>query len=201
MKAILFDMFGVIARVQSPESQEALERAAGRGGERFWQAYWSERPPYDRGQIEGTAYWEKVGGRLGISLGDRQVDELIAADLASWGEVDQECVDYVTELAGRGMTLGLLSNIPEELAIRCETTQGWLRHFSVVGLSCRIGSAKPEAAAYEWCRRELGLSAHEILFVDDRPGNVGAARELGMRGHVFTTVAALADELEQDDFG
>lgn len=196
MKAILFDMFGVIARVQSPESQEVLERTAGGGGERFWQAYWSERPPYDRGNVTGTTYWKKVGDRLGVTLGKRQVDELLAADLASWSEVDQECVDFVTDLAGRGMTLGLLSNIPEELALRYEATQGWLRSFSVVGLSCRIGSAKPEVAAYEWCRRELGLPAHEILFVDDRPGNVRAAREFGMGGHIFTSVAALAGELE-----
>lgn len=45
MKAVLFDMFGVIARVQSPESMSLLERTAGGDPDRFWVAYWSERPP------------------------------------------------------------------------------------------------------------------------------------------------------------
>ncbi|MEU6367463.1 HAD family phosphatase [Streptomyces sp. NPDC046931] len=190
-------MFGVLARVQSPQSQALIERTAGVSGERFWDAYWSLRPPYDRGDVQGPAYWKGVGERLGMSLTGGQVDDLIAADLASWSEIDQESVDFLAEVARRGLRLGLLSNIPEELAAHYEATQDWLGHFSVVGLSCRIGSAKPEPAAYEWCSRELGLSAQEILFVDDRSDNVRAAREVGMHGHVFTGVGALAAALEE----
>ncbi|MGW1916303.1 HAD family hydrolase [Streptomyces sp. NPDC002076] len=201
MKAVLFDMFGVLARVQSPESQAVIERTAGMSGEQFWDAYWSLRPPYDRGDVHGPAYWKNVGERLGTPFTGRQVDDLIAADLASWSEIDQESVDFLAELAGRGLRLGLLSNIPEELAVHYEATHEWLGYFSVVGLSCRIGSAKPEPAAYEWCSRELGLPAEEILFVDDRSDNVLAAREVGMRGHVFTGVGALAAALEQGAAG
>ncbi|MFI1166152.1 HAD family hydrolase [Streptomyces sp. NPDC020801] len=190
-------MFGVLARVQSPESQAAIERTAGVSGQRFWAAYWSLRHSYDRGDILGPAYWQRVGERLGMPFTGRQVDDLIAADLASWSEVDQESVDFLAELADGGARLGLLSNIPEELAAHYEDTQKWLAHFSVVGLSCRIGSAKPEPAAYEWCSRELGLPAEEILFVDDRSDNVQAARRVGMRGHLFTGVGALAAALEE----
>ncbi|MER6568278.1 HAD family phosphatase [Streptomyces sp. NPDC001093] len=201
MKAVLFDMFGVLARVQSPESQAAIERTAGVSGKRFWDAYWSLRHSYDRGDILGSAYWQRVGERLGMPFTGRQVEDLIAADLAGWSEVDQESVDFLAELADGGTRLGLLSNIPEELAAHYEDTQKWLGHFSVVGLSCRIGSAKPEPAAYEWCSRELGLPAEEILFVDDRSDNVQAARRVGMRGHLFTGVGALAAALEEGNTG
>ncbi|MEV6054496.1 HAD family phosphatase [Streptomyces sp. NPDC052107] len=201
MKAVLFDMFGVLARVQSPESQAAIERTAGVSGQRFWDAYWSLRHPYDRGDVLGPAYWQRVGERLGTPFTGRQVDDLIAADLASWSEVDQESLGFLAELADGGMRLGLLSNIPEELAAHYEETHEWLGHFSVVGLSCRIGSAKPEPAAYEWCSRELGLPAEEILFVDDRSDNVQAARRVGMRGHLFTSVGALAAALEEGNTG
>ncbi|WP_371917072.1 HAD family hydrolase [Streptomyces sp. IMTB 2501] len=188
-------MFGVLARVQSPASQTVIEQTAGVSGERFWDAYWGLRPPYDRGDVMGPAYWKNVSERLGTPFTGGQVDDLIAADLASWSEIDQESVDFLAELACRGVRLGLLSNIPEELAVHYEATQKWLGHFSVVGLSCRIGSAKPEPAAYEWCRRELALPAEEILFVDDRSDNVLAACEVGMRGHVFTGVGTLAAAL------
>ncbi|KMS71565.1 HAD family hydrolase [Streptomyces viridochromogenes] len=194
-------MFGVLARVQSTESQEVIERTAGVSGERFWDAYWSLRPPYDRGDVRGPAYWGSVSERLGTPFTDWQVDDLIAADLASWSEIDQESVDFLAELADRGVRLGLLSNIPEELAAHYEATQEWLGHFSVLGLSCRIGSAKPEPAAYTWCSRELGLPAEDILFVDDRSDNVLAAREVGMRGHVFTGVGLLAAALEEEKTG
>ncbi|MFK0256467.1 HAD family hydrolase [Streptomyces sp. NPDC090445] len=196
VKAVLFDMFGVIARLQSPGSRAVLERTAGADPDRFWEAYWSRRAAYDRGDVTGPAYWQGVCAQLDIPLDDRLTEELIAADLASWSEVDRRSVDLLGALDDRGVVLGLLSNIPEELAARYEATQPWLGRFAVVGLSCRIGSAKPEPAAYRWCVRELGLPAEEILFVDDRAENVRAARELGLQGHVFTSHEALAAALE-----
>ncbi|MFD7785950.1 HAD family hydrolase [Streptomyces nojiriensis] len=196
MKAVLFDMFGVIARVQSPESMAVLERTAGADPDRFWAAYWSERPPYDRGEVTGPDYWQAVCAHLGIPPDRRLTEELTAADLRSWSEIDQRMVDLLGRLADQGVVLGLLSNIPEDLAARYEATQPWLERFAVRGLSCRIGSAKPEPAAYEWCVRELGLPPEEILFVDDRAENVDAARRLGIQGHVFTSPEELRAALE-----
>ncbi|MGZ9934648.1 HAD family hydrolase [Streptomyces sp. NC-S4] len=196
MKAVLFDMFGVIARVQSPEAMAALERTAGADPDAFWAAYWSHRPPYDRGEVTGPGYWQAVCAQLGIPLDRRLTGELTEADLASWSEIDPRMVDLLGVLADRGTVLGLLSNIPEDLAARYEATQPWLERFTVRGLSCRIGSAKPEPAAYEWCVRELGLPPEEILFVDDRAENVDAARRLGLQGHVFTSPEELRGALE-----
>ncbi len=196
MKAVLFDMFGVIARLHSPAAQAVLERMAGGDRDHFWEAYWSQRTPYDRGEVTGPGYWKAVFAQLHTPLDDRLTADLIAADLAGWSEVDQCAVDLLGLLADRGVVLGLLSNIPEELAAWYEATQPWLDRFTVRGFSCRIGSAKPEPAAYRWCIRELGLPAEEILFVDDRPENVRAAREVGLQGHVFTSVEGLRAVLE-----
>ncbi|WP_327418686.1 HAD family hydrolase [Streptomyces sp. NBC_01233] len=196
MKAVLFDMFGVIARVPSPESMAVLERTAGGDPDQFWAAYWSQRPPYDRGEVTGPGYWRAVCAQLGIRCDRRLTDELTAADLAGWSETDHRTVDLLGLLADRGIVLGLLSNIPEDLAVLYEATHPWLERFAVRGLSCRIGSAKPEPAAYEWCIRELGLPPQEILFVDDRSENVHAACRLGLQGHVFTSPEVLRDVLE-----
>ncbi|WP_404953432.1 HAD family hydrolase [Streptomyces sp. 147326] len=196
MKAVLFDLFGVIARVQSPESVTVLERTAGGDPDRFWAAYWSQRPRYDRGEVTGPGYWQAVCAQLDIPCDRRLTDALTAADLTGWSEIDQRAVDLLGLLADRGIVLGLLSNIPEDLAVLYEVTQPWLERFAVRGLSCRIGSAKPEPAAYEWCIRELGLPPEEILFVDDRAENVHAACQLGFQGHVFTSPEGLRDALE-----
>ncbi|MGW7458171.1 HAD family hydrolase [Streptomyces sp. NPDC054797] len=196
MKAVLFDLFGVIARVQSAESQGVLERTAGGDPDRFWEAYWSQRPPYDRGELVGPAYWQKVCAQSGRPLDARLTEDLIAADLASWSEIDPRMVELLGLLDDRGLVLGLLSNIPEELAALFEATQPWMEGFAVRGLSCRIGSAKPEAAAYQWCLGALGLPPEDVLFVDDRADNVRAARELGMQGHVFTSPEGLRAVLE-----
>ncbi|MEV6954189.1 HAD-IA family hydrolase [Streptomyces sp. NPDC051183] len=69
-----------------------------------------------------------------------------------------------------------------------------MKHFQVRAFSCRIGHAKPEPGAYE-CLHALGLEPGRILFVDDRPENIDAARSLGLQGHLFRTAADLRKAL------
>ncbi|KUL38845.1 HAD family hydrolase [Streptomyces sp. NRRL F-4489] len=183
---VLFDLFGVLARHQSPAGRQRLVRAVGGQESGFWDAYWALRPPYDRGESDGPAYWRQVAARMGIRLDDARIAELIAADIESWSAVDGAMVALVGELAARGTTLGLLSNIPEELARHYEGRHAWLGHFRVRAFSCRIGHAKPEPAAYRWCQEALPGPPENVLFVDDRPENVRAAEAVGMRGHHFT---------------
>ncbi|MFD7667183.1 HAD family hydrolase [Streptomyces sp. NPDC059788] len=197
MTAVLFDLFGVIARHQSPAARDRLERTAGVPGDAFWESYWGLRQPYDRGDRNGPQYWRQVAGALGVCFDEERVGELIAADVASWSRVDGEMVEFVGSLADRGATIGLLSNIPRELAAHYEAHQEWLERFSVLGFSCRIGHAKPEPGAYTWCGTAFGLPPERILFVDDREANVRAAEALGMRGHVFTSLARLRPALDR----
>ncbi|GAA2335231.1 HAD family phosphatase [Dactylosporangium salmoneum] len=189
--AVLFDLFGVIARHQSPSGQRALAAIAEAPGDALWDAYWRLRPPYDLGQVAGAEYWRRVAAALGTAFDEDRVAALIAADIASWSAVDDDMVALVERTAAAGVRLALLSNIPEELAAHYEQHHGrWLRHFGLVAFSCRIGRAKPDAGAYLWCCRELGLSPDRVLFIDDRAENVHAAERLGLHTHLFTGAAA-----------
>jgi putative hydrolase of the HAD superfamily len=188
---VLFDLFGVIARHQSPEGRARLVATAGVPAPAFWDAYWSLRPPYDRGDLLAPDYWQAVAGALGTRFDPARTAALTEADIESWSGVDEEMVGLLGELAASGRPIALLSNIPEELAAHYERHHPWLGLFGVRAFSCRIGHAKPEPEAYAWCLRALGVEAGRVLFVDDREENVRAARELGIQGHVFTTQAAL----------
>ncbi|TMR26823.1 HAD family hydrolase [Nonomuraea zeae] len=180
---IVFDLYGVIARVQSPAARRRIVELAGVPEEPFWEAYWACRPPYDAGQ-DGAAYWGAVAERLGTGFAD--VPALIDADLDSWCHVDPEMVEVVHELANRGHRLGLLSNIIHELVPIWETRHGdWLGRFAALTYSCRIGVAKPERRAYEICAGRMGTTPEDVLFFDDNEANVLAAREAGMAAEVF----------------
>jgi putative hydrolase of the HAD superfamily len=133
-----------------------------------------------------------VAGAIDATFPRARIAELIAADCDSWRAVDPRMLDLLDVLARRGLTLGLLSNIPPELADEYLQRHAWLGRFAVVGFSCRIGHVKPEPAAFDWCIRTLGVEPAGILFVDDREENVLAARARGMRGHLFTDAATLA---------
>ncbi|WP_246082748.1 HAD-IA family hydrolase [Nonomuraea diastatica] len=193
---MVFDLYGVIARTQSPESRRRLVELAGVPEERFWEAYWACRPSYDAGQ-SGVAYWGAVADRLGTRFPD--VPALIDADLHSWSDVDESMVEVVHELADQGHRLGLLSNIIEELVPFWESRHGdWLGRFASLTFSCRIGAAKPERRAYEICAERVGATPQDILFFDDNPVNVAAAREAGMAAELFESprqVRALAETI------
>lgn len=192
--AVLFDLFGVLACHQSAEGKERLVRVAGVPGADFWRAYWKRRAPYDRGDVSAAQYWLRVGEEVGARFDPERVTALVEADIASWSAVDTTMVALVEELAAAGEPLGLLSNIPQELAVHYEEHHPWLDRFDVRAFSCRIGRVKPEPEAYQWCQRALGVAPARVCFVDDRRENVRAAEAEGMCGHLFTT----ADRLRRD---
>lgn len=195
---VVFDLFGVIALTQSPEHKRLIEGIAGassesaqaRGGavgsaQALWRTYWELRGPYDAGQ-SSAAYWAAVADRLGTPFDAPTVDRLIAADLASWTDVDDTMVALIAELAGQGRTLGMLSNIIADLVPIFEARHGnWLSHFAARTYSCDIGVAKPEPEAFVICAKRLGAEPGDCLFFDDSEVNVVAAREVGMRAEVF----------------
>lgn len=193
--AVVFDLFGVIASALNPTGRAEIQAAGGVPADRaeeFWRAYWEFRPSYDRGQFAGPDFWSSVGGAIGTTFPRDRIAALIAADCGSWRVVDPKILDLLDGLARAGVTLGLLSNIPPELADEFLRRHAWLGRFDVLGLSCRIGLVKPEPAAFDWCIRALGVEPAEILFVDDREENIRAARACGMRAHLFTDAADLA---------
>jgi putative hydrolase of the HAD superfamily len=193
--AVVFDLFGVIAHTQSPAGQARILDAAdcaGRAGD-FWAGYWKLREPYDSGQVSAHDYWRALAGELGVVFSANRIAGLVAADCASWSSVDPAMTGLIETLAEAGVTLGLLSNLPAELADEFESRHAWLRLMASVGFSCRIGRAKPDPAVFEWCSRSLGVAARDILFFDDRAENVTAARAAGMAGHLFTGADAAID--------
>jgi putative hydrolase of the HAD superfamily len=191
MVCILFDIFGVIAKNQSRQGRTRLEEVAAVPVGEFWEAYWRARPPYDRGEQPSNVYWQAVADLLGVHFGSRQIASLTDADMASWSDIDNDMAAYVSELRSDGRTLGVLSNIPEDLAVRYETRHSWLDVFTVRAFSCRIGIAKPAAAAYIWCAHAFGVPPSDVFFIDDRQENVTAAEAVGMRARLFTSLPDL----------
>lgn len=187
-EAIVFDLYGVLAKDQSEEDKRVIERLAGVTDERarrFWEAYWALRPAYDAGR-PATEYWRAVSARLGTVFPD--IAALVDADLESWTRADEEMVSLVDELAAGGHRLGLLSNIISDLVPLMEERHGrWLGCFHARTYSCRIGVVKPDPRAYQICAAQLGVPASQVLFFDDRAENVQAARRVGMISEVFTS--------------
>ncbi|MEJ5927900.1 HAD family phosphatase [Corynebacterium sp. H128] len=184
---LLFDLYGVLLKTQSPSALKALEDATGSGPE-LWPVYWDLRPDFDAGRVTAEEYWEQVKQRLQLEAFD--VQQAIEADYAGWLEPDPEMVDLVTSL-GEQHRVGLLSNIPEGLAERVKERHTWLRDFHSVAMSCDIKVEKPDPEAYRKALELLGTKPEETHFFDDNEANVAAAEEFGLIAHHFTGVETL----------
>lgn len=58
-------------------------------------------------------------------------------------------------------------------------------YFTKAYYSHSIGLRKPHKEVYEFIVKDAGISPTETLFIDDTPGNLPAAAEMGMKTHLF----------------
>lgn len=193
MRGLLFDLYGVVMRTQSPEAIAAVERAAGFGGPDLWGPFWRLRAPYDHGQQSGREYWRHVAGATGRQIDDP--DAVIAAEVAGWSHADAEMVAYVRGLAER-CPVGVLSDVPIDVYQMLQREQAWLWELRTRVFSACVGTGKPDPAVFRLALDGLGLAASDVLFTDDRPANVQAACSLDMRGVVFVGLDALRPQIE-----
>ncbi|MGH2850974.1 MAG: HAD family hydrolase [Solirubrobacteraceae bacterium] len=188
---LLCDYGEVLTLPQPAADIAALEGAAGRSGGAFWDAYWQHRPDYDRAAVTVEVYWTAV---LGEPVERAAIEALVALDVASWLHLNPATVDAVGRARERGLRLALLSNAPHEVADVVDAAE-FAAIFEQRIFSCRLGLMKPEPAIYAGALELLGADPAEVIFVDDRPANVDAARALGIRAHLFI------DPTEIDEIG
>ena len=188
---VLFYLFGVIARHQLPGALGKMAARCHTPVEAFTLAYWDCRPPYDAGRHSASEYWTAGLRRLSLSADPGTIEELRLTDIDSWSRVDDRMVAYVLSLRDVA-EVALLSNIPADHADAFLAAQPWLYDLDHVAFSGKIRAAKPDPAAFRHCVDALRAAPADFLFVDDREENVGAARAMGMDGHVFTGREELA---------
>ena len=168
--------------------------------ERFSEIYWKLRPPYDRGDIDGPAYWTAVigqhEGQQELALNSDQIATLIKLDSESIIRPNQSAVQWAELLHHESFPLTLLSNMPLELSRHVTKSFPGLSTFEYLIYSCDYRSIKPELAIFRNCLELLKVDPQDILYLDDRAENVEAAARLGINSVLFDTVEKTAARVE-----
>lgn len=127
-----------------------------------------------------------------LGLDDAQVQELVA-DYWRWyvGTVDEQLLDWFAAQRPRRRTAILSNSGPG-----AREHEPWVEEVAdVVVYSHEVGLAKPDPAVFELTTRLLDVDPAEVVFLDDVPGHVEAARRAGWHAVVHvdtpTSVAAL----------
>lgn len=148
--------------------------------------------PYCLGHVDDAALLEAIHTRFDP---DRRIDDAWLVDL--WCDMFEPWPDalaLVDGLKGR-VPLALVSNTNPLHFEHLDRLMDLRTRFDHVTLSHEVGALKPAAAIFEDALRGLGVEAEQAWFTDDLEDNLVGARALGLRTHLFTSVALLRREL------
>lgn len=96
-------------------------------------------------------------------------------------EVFGDVVDTLEALRARGVRMAVVSDAWANLT-QLHADLGIHDYFEAYAISAVLGFRKPDPRIYRHASDALGLEPAECLFVDDDPGLVAAALELGYQG-------------------
>lgn len=195
IKVIIFD-FGRVITAQKPLSLfRSYEEELGLDPDTINSIMFGSQAWQDTllGRKTTEEFWHLIGPELGLSTADEvnRFRRRYHADEA----INEAVLDLIRKLHGR-YKLAILSNSPPDLT-RWLVDWEMRDLFEVVFCSGDEGMIKPDPAAFKLTLERLGVEPGEAVFIDDTPEHVEAARKLGIQGIIFTTAAALKDDLKK----
>jgi putative hydrolase of the HAD superfamily len=139
----------------------------------------------ERGEIPDVDFFAALRASLGIEVTDAQFLEGWNATFA--GEMPG--IAPLLARASRRLPLYAFSNTNRtHEAYFSRAFAEVLGHFQKLFLSSTIGLRKPDAAAYDYVVKEIGVPAGRIVFFDDSADNIEGARARGLLAvHVTST--------------
>jgi len=195
IKAVVFDYGQVITFPHDPAAMDLLAKLAGAETEKFEAALWSHRDEFDRGTLSMKEYYKMVLSSLGVSAEEKKINDLAAADLLSWQNINPGTVALMEDVKKAGYVLGILSNMPHDFLSWARKNIPALSLSQVSLFSCEVKLIKPEKAIYEKLLSMLSIKNSELVFFDDKEENVKGARDLGIEAFLWKNPETARREL------
>ena len=194
LKAIIFDVGGVLIRTRSRAGREK----------------WAARFDMDSWDFEGFVFNGESGRQA--QLGQKTFEQhwqwlgrhfnLTEAELAEMRQdffagdtLNEPLVDYIRRLRQAGYHTGLLSNFADDARLLWQSRFPFIQYFDGVIISSEVGMMKPDPQIYHLAAKCVGVKPEEALFVDDFIENVAGARRAGMQAIHFNDPQAAQQRL------
>jgi HAD superfamily hydrolase (TIGR01509 family) len=195
LKALAFDLGNVLVKVDHGRFCRGLAQLAGLSPEEvFAQVLETDlEMGYDTGRLSSREFYELVQSRLGVKLPFADFGHLWSDIFAPMAEMEA-----VLALLAPRYPLFLLSNTnPLHFDYIREQFPSLLTPFKAFILSYRVGSRKPDPGIYQALIRQAGYPPPQILYLDDKPPFVEAARGQGLAAWHFTTPEDFQQRLDR----
>ena len=194
IKAVIWDLGGVILRTEDPQPRQQLADRLGMSRDDLEELVFhgASGRRAQLGEISVSEHWDNVQQILGIP-----VQDLPALQQAFWGgdRIDESLLDRIRMLQSQ-YKIGLLSNAFSDL--RQVITEYWkfADVFEEMIISAEVGLMKPDVRIYHLALERLAASPDEAVFIDDFARNIEGSRAVGIHAIHFINCAQAWEELQ-----
>ena len=194
MKAVFWDMGGVLLRTEDQSPRRSWEQKLGlEPGQLHDLVFGSEiSRAASIGKASEEDIWLRVQQQLTLSDSDLQA---LRHDFFKNDVMDPVLMDYIRTLGDRyrvGMITNAWPNIRHMLTDIWHTADA----FETIIVSAEEGIVKPDPEIYLLALRKLGVSASESIFIDDFIQNIRGAEAVGMHALQFINRDQVLHDLE-----
>lgn len=193
IKAVIFDVGGVLIRTMAREPRANLEKRLGLSPGASEQLVFNGPMGIQAqsGAIRSQALWASVQQELGL---DEAGLAAFRAEFFGGDQLDLEMVQLVRRLRGKVQT-AIISNAMDDLLEVITHTYPLADAFDLIVGSAYQGVMKPAPELFLWTLEQLGREPHEAVFIDDFAHNIVGARAVGMAAIHYQSRVDLAAEL------
>jgi beta-phosphoglucomutase-like phosphatase (HAD superfamily) len=140
------------------------------------------------GAIDEPDYFGRLARGLRLKISPKELGKyMIAADKRNIKR-DNKYYGWLGRMRAKGMAIGMATDISKKLAGRLSQA-GYYGIFGKRYFSHKIGASKTDRRFWRYVLNDLGSDGRNIIFIDDDPRNVAAARAAGIRSFLFKNSA------------
>ncbi|WP_298623796.1 HAD family phosphatase [uncultured Legionella sp.] len=186
IKAIIFDLGGVIININYVLTVEAFKSLGGHDFDKIYSQFKQSNlfDRYETGQIDDQAFRKGLIEELDLPMEDEQFDVAWNAMLL---DLPKERLEFIKRLRHEGFATFLFSNtngihLKKVFEICQKTTEvnDFTGCFDKEYYSHTLGMRKPHKESFEQILKNHNLKASETLFVDDTAQHVEGAKRAGI---------------------
>lgn len=168
MKAIVLDMYGVIVKQTGDDFVPYVQQTFPNLSIEEIHTPWFKA---DIGELTSLEVWEALGFQ-----GDL---EKIEKDYLDTIELSDGFIDFIEKVKGK-YKLAIISNDSGRWSKYLREKFDINKYFDVISISGDLKIQKPDERIFLLTMEKLGMKAEDCIYVDDRTGNLNAAKKVGM---------------------
>ena len=188
MKAIVLDMYGVIVKQTGDDFVPYVKQTFPNLSVEEICTPWFKA---DIGELTSLEVWEAIGFQ-----GDL---EKIEEEYLNTIELSDGFIDFVEKVRNK-YKLAIISNDSSRWSEYLREKFDINKYFDVISISGDLKIQKPDERIFLLTIEKLGVKPEDCIYVDDRSGNLNAAKKVGMTPVLLNSRNEVYDGVVVDSF-